>query len=50
LPLEELLLEELPLEELLCGSPSDDEPHAASTNIRITTIDMRFMSSPCIRS
>jgi hypothetical protein len=49
-PLEGVPLEGVPLEELPCGSRPDDEPHAANTNIRITTIDMRFMSSPCIRS
>jgi hypothetical protein len=58
--LEALVLEELVLEEplagerlpaeLLCGWAPEDEPHAASTNIRITRIDMRFMSSPSIRS
>jgi hypothetical protein len=48
--LEGVPLEGVPLEELPCGSRPDDEPHAANTNIRITTIDMRFISSPCVRS
>jgi hypothetical protein len=34
---------------LLLVSLPDVEPQAASTNIRLPTIDMRFMSSPTIR-